>query len=484
MTAAAELMLRPAAELAELVRLGELSALELVDASLERIDALQPLLNAFVDVAHEEARGAAAAIEPGDERPFAGVPVAVKNNRAVAGMRLTLGAALMADHAAVHDHNVTRRLRAAGFVVVGTTTLPEWGILPVTEGRRLGPTRNPWDTARTPGGSSGGSAAAVAAGMVPLAHGNDGGGSLRIPASCCGLVGLKPQRGRVSLAPEAGEGFLAQDGILTRSVHETAQLLDVLAGPEPGDASWAPPPAEPFARAAARDPGRLRIGVTTLMPLLEGELDPACERAALDAAALLGGLGHEVQEVQPPWRRPGLLDLFTHAFGPAVCTSVAAAGQLAGRDPREEDMEPLSWELWCTSKRIDAVQAALAGLALQAYARTIIRWAEPYDALLTPALAQPPLPIGALDSCGPDPAATFKRSGHFTPYTAICNVTGSPAISLPLYAHEDGLPLAVQLIGRPAQEGALLALAAQVEAAAPWADRRSALAAARGPGSS
>ena len=482
MTRAAELMWRPADELAALVRAGELSALELVDGALERIEALQPQVNAYVDVAYEAARETAAAIRPHDERPFAGVPIAVKNNRAVAGMRLTLGARLMGDHTPRHDHNVVRRLRAAGFVVVGTTTLPEWGILPVTEGRRLGPTRNPWDLARTPGGSSGGSAAAVAAGTVPLAHGNDGGGSLRIPAACCGLVGLKPQRGRISLAPDAGEAFLVQDGVLTRTVRETALLLDVLAGPEPGDASWAPPPAEPFARAAARGldprPPRLRIGVTTLMPLLESALDADCRRAARDAAALLAGLGHEVEEVAPPWHRPGLLELFTHAFGPAVCTSIAAAATLTGREPRAGDMEPLSWELWQRSKRIDAVQAALAGFGLQAYAREITRWAAPYDALLTPALAQPPLPIGTLDACGPDPAGTFERSGHFTPYTAIANVTGSPAISLPLYAREDGLPLAVQLMGRPAQEGALLALAAQVEAAAPWADRRPALAAA------
>ncbi len=473
----ADLTHRPVDELAGLVRSGDLSALELVDAALERIDALQPHVNAFVDVDHDGARTAAAGIAAGDERPFAGVPIAIKNNRAVAGMRLTLGADLMGDHTPRHDHNVTRRLRAAGFVIVGTTTLPEWGILPVTESRRLGATRNPWDRGRTPGGSSGGSAAAVAAGMVPIAHGNDGGGSLRIPAACCGLVGLKPQRGRISLAPDVGESFLVQDGMLTRTVRETALLLDVLAGPEPGDASWAPPPPEPFARTAAREPARLRIGVTTLMPLLEADLDPDCERAARDAAALLAGLGHEVEEVTPPWRRPGLLKLFTHAFGPAIGSSIAGAGLLAGREPREEDMEPLSWELWQTSKRIDAVQAALAGYQLQAFARAITRWALPYDALLTPALAQPPLALGTLDPCGPDPAGTFERSGHFTPYTAISNVTGSPAISLPLYARDDGLPLAVQLIGRPAQEGALLALAAQVEAAAPWADRRPAPAA-------
>ena len=287
--AAADLMLRPADELAALVRSGELAATELVDAALQRIDALQPQVNAFVDVDHAGARAAAAAVAPGDERPFAGVPIAIKNNRAVTGLRLTTGAALSGDFRPPRDHNVTRRLRAAGFVIVGTTTLPEWGILPVTEGRRFGPTRNPWDLARTPGGSSGGSAAAVAGGMVPLASGNDGGGSLRIPAACCGLVGLKPQRGRISLAPDVGEQFLVVDGVLTRTVRETALLLDVLAGSELGDASWAPPPPEPFAVSAAREPSRLRIGVTTHMPLLEADLHPACARAAYDAARLLEG---------------------------------------------------------------------------------------------------------------------------------------------------------------------------------------------------
>ncbi len=474
---AADLMARPAAELAGLVRAGELSAGELVDAALERIAALQPKVNAFVDVDERGARAAAAAIGPGDERPFAGVPIAIKNNRAVSGLRLTTGAALSGDFRPRSDHNVTRRLRAAGFVITGTTTLPEWGILPVTEGRRFGPTRNPWDPSRTPGGSSGGSAAAVAAAMVPLAHGNDGGGSLRIPAACCGLVGLKPQRGRISLAPDVGEQFLVVDGVLTRTVRETAQLLDVLSGPELGDASWAPPPPEPFAAAALREPGRLRIGVTTLMPLLEADLHPACARAAHDAARLLEGLGHDVEEVEPPWRQPGLLELFTHAFGPAVCSSMAGAAMLHGRAPREADMEPLSWAVWTRCNEITSVQAAVAMYRLQALGRAIITWAAPYDALLTPALAQPPLPIGALDPAGPDPLGTFERSGHFTPYTAISNVTGSPAISLPLYTHDGGLPLAVQLIGRPAQEGLLLALAAQIETALPWSERRAALAA-------
>src|SRR4051794_20383143 len=442
-------MFAPVTELADLVRRGELSARELVDASLERIDALQPVVNAFVDVDHEGARAAADAIAPGDERPFAGVPIAVKNSRAVSGLRLTLGSEFTGDHVARHDHNVTLRLRAAGFVVVGTTTLSEWGILPVTEARRFGPTRNPWDADRTAGGSSGGSAAAVAAGMVPVASGTDGGGSIRIPAACCGLVGLKPQRGRVSLAPDVGESFLVQDGVLTRTVRETALLLDVLAGPEAGDASWAPPPDEPFADRGAREPGRLRIGVTTAMPLLDADLDPLCARASRDAAELLAGLGHDVEEVQPPWSSPGLLQQFTALFGPAVCTQIAAVAQRAGREPQEDDMEPVSWAVWQRSKGIDAIRAASVAFRLQAFARAITVWAGPYDAILTPALAQPPLAIGDLDPCGPDPMGTFRRSGQFTPYTAIANVTGAPAIALPLYERDGGLPLAVQLLGRP-----------------------------------
>src|SRR3954464_870824 len=248
----ADLLFRPALELAGLVRSGELAARELVAASLHRIDELNPELNAFVDVFHDEALAAAAAVHPGDERPFAGVPIAIKNNRAIEGRRLTYGSDFMGDWPAPYDHNVVRRLRAAGFVIVGSTTLPEWGILPWTNTKRFGATRNPWDPARTSGGSSGGSGAAVAAGMVPIAHANDGGGSTRIPAACCGLVGLKPQRNRISFSPEIGQRCLTADRVITHPVADTAAALDLLAGPEVGDAAWAPPPAEPFAVGARR----------------------------------------------------------------------------------------------------------------------------------------------------------------------------------------------------------------------------------------
>ncbi len=467
-----ELMFRPAIELAGMVRAGEVSARELVELSLERIEELNPELNAFVEIDAESALAAAERIGPGDERPFAGVPTAIKNNRAVKGLRLTYGCSLMREYLADYDHNVTRRLRDAGFVIVGTTTLPEYGILPTTEARVFGPTRNPWDPERTPGGSSGGAAAAVAAGMLPVAHGNDGGGSVRIPAACCGLVGLKPTRGRISAAPELGDSSLGIDGMLTRTVADTAALLDVLAGYEPGDATWAPEPTEPFAAATAREPGRLRIAATTKPPVADAAVDPVCAQAVDDAAALLRELGHEVDVVELPWQDDAVRELFGVVFSNHIALSIAYSGMVAGREPSAEDMEPMSWAIFSMVKKMNAIDGMAAGVRLQAFARRLVGLLAPYDALLTPALAERPLPLGTLDTAAPEPLSTFTRSGLFTPFTPVFNATGQPGISLPLFQGEDGLPLAVQLVGRPAGEGQLLALAAQVEAARPWAQRR------------
>jgi amidase len=474
-----DLLFRPANELAALVRDGEISARELVGASLERIEALDGQINAFTHVDADGALAAAEAIKPGDERPFAGVPIAIKDNQPVAGMPLTFCAELFGDFAAPFDAAFVGRLRAAGFVIVGKTALPEYGILPSTESRRHGPTRNPWDLSRTPGGSSGGAAAAVAAGMLPLAHGNDGGGSIRIPAACCGLVGLKPARGRISLAPALGDSFLVADGVLTRTVAESAQLLDLLAGPELGDATWAPPPAEPFASSAAREPGRLRIGFTLTPPLTEIAVDPIAERAVRDAAALLQELGHEVEEIPTaPWAIPGVFELFSAAFGPAVASTIVFASVVAGREPAAADMERLSWHLWERASQLGAAHYLAAQAQLQGLARMFVTAMAPYDAVLTPSLALRPRPIGELCGDNEDPAETFRRSGEFTPFTAIANTTGQPAISLPFAHGEDGLPVGIHFFGRPADEGTLLALGAQLEAAKPWADRRPELAAA------
>jgi amidase len=336
---AEDLLFRPATELADLVRKGELSARELVDASLARIDAVDGRVNAFTLVDADGARAAADQIGPGDERPFAGVPIGIKDLAApVAGLVMSDGSELYGDYTPDYDSYVVRRVKEAGFVIVGKTNSPELGIVPVTEPRRFGPTRNPWNLDVTPGGSSGGSGAAVAAGMVPIAHGSDGGGSIRIPAACCGLVGLKPSRGRVSRGPDLGDAVLSTDGMLTRTVEDCARSLDVIAGYEPGDATWAPPPQAPFASALGRDPGKLSIGLITKPPI-EAEVDPICERAARDAGELLAGLGHDVSEVDPPWggdTEHNLLQLFTVLYAANIGLGVAYGGVVSGREPRPE----------------------------------------------------------------------------------------------------------------------------------------------------
>jgi amidase len=472
-----DLLTRSALELASLIRAGEVSSREVVEASLRRVEELDPQVGAFTHVAPESALAAADEVAPGDRRPFTGVPIAIKDNRAVNGMPITMCSDLFTDIVPRHDSFLVRRLRDAGFVIIGKTKLPEMGILPTTEPRRFGPARNPWDLKRTPGGSSGGSAAAVAAGMVPVAHGNDGGGSIRIPAACCGLVGLKAARGRVSVGPEAGDSFLVNDGLLTRTVADTAAALDVMAGYEPGDANWAPPPAEPFAESARRSPERLRIGLALNPPLEGAVVEPLCERAARDGAALLEELGHEVEEITPPWSGLNLLPDFTRAFGPMVSMATAIGGRLRGRDPTQDDVEPLTWMLWERARAQDTITFLTAEGRLQSVARSIVSALAPFDIVVTPALARRPVPIGEIHGCGPEPWENYQRSGHFTPFTAICNVTGQPAIALPLYHGDDGLPLGVHLIGRPAREDVLLAVASQLEQARPWADRLSPLAA-------
>jgi amidase len=474
--AVSDLLRRSATQLAALLRSGEVSAREVVEASLRRIDELEPRLGAFTHVAHESALAEADGIEPGDARPFAGVPIAIKDNRSVAGMPLTMGSDAFGDFVTGRDSYLVRRLREAGFVIVGKTSMPEMGILPTTEPRRFGPARNPWDTDRTPGGSSGGAAVAVAAGMVPVAHGNDGGGSIRIPAACCGLVGLKPARGRVSVGPDGGHSFLVCDGVLTRTVRDTATVLDVLSGPEPGDATWAPPPpAAGYTALTEVDPGHLRIALILEAPLKDATVDPVCEQAARDAASLLESLGHHVEEITPPWSGLNLLPDFTRSFGPLVSFTTWLAGHLNGRDTTAEDVEPLTWMLYEHARAQDTISYLIAEHKLESVGRSIVQALAPYDVVLTPVLAQRPVPIGEINGLGPDPMARFRKSGYFTPFTAIFNVTGQPAVTLPLYQGEDGLPTGVQLVGPPAREEVLLSLAVQLEAALPWADRQPAL---------
>ena len=448
-----ELAFLSAVEQARLVRTGEVSSVELVRASLDRIERLDPTLNSFVTVNAEQALGAAGLVDstPGDA-PFRGVPNAVKDLAPTAGIRTTFSSRAYADYVPDFDSAVVRRIREAGFVIVGKTNTPEFGTVAFTESELNGVTRNPWNTGLTPGGSSGGAAAALAAGLVPAAHATDGGGSIRIPASCCGLFGLKPSRGRVSTAPYGAFEGLSTSGPLTRTVEDAAHQLDVLAGYEPGDPWWAPP-HEP--------PPRLRIAVTTSPPI-DLPVDAECVAAVTSAAALLAELGHDVRDETPPWHAPDLFDRFIAVWqvGPAL-------------HPIEDIslLTPLNRGLVEAARSESAADYARSVASLQMLARRIVSFWSNVDVVLTPTLALPPVPIGWQDAVeGAIPQ--LLRNTEFTPFTAIANLTGLPAMSLPLHWTEDGIPIGVQAIGPPAGDALLFALAAELETARPWADRR------------
>ena len=458
-----ELAFLTAIEQADLVRRGEVTSAELVELYLGRIERLDPELNAFVIVCAEEARAAAAAELP--DGPFRGVPLPIKDLNETAGIRTTFSSRAFADYVPDFDTAVVRRLKDAGFVVVGKTNTPELGLTAVTESELNGPCRNPWDTARTPGGSSGGAAAAVAAGLAPAAHGSDGGGSIRIPASCCGLFGIKAARGRVSPAPYGGlEGF-STSGPLTRTVADAAALLDVMAGYETGDPWWAPPPERPFAEEVGRDPGGLRIASETLLHRstsapIDAPVAAECLEAARDAAGLLEQLGHSVVEATPPWRDFELFGGFMRVW------QVMAALT----DRPVELFEPETRALIEAASQVNAVEYVRATVGLRGVSRRIVAFLDDYDLLLTPTLAQPPVAIGALED--DDPWVQFANAGQFTPFTQVANITGLPAVSLPLSWNAEGLPIGVQLVGRPADEATLFRVSAQVERAHPWRDRR------------
>jgi amidase len=452
-----------ALEQAELVRSREVSPVELVTGYLERIERLDPALNAFVTVCCKEALEAARRAEraTGDLPPFHGVPLPIKDLTETGGVRTTFSAKALAEYVPGQDAAVVRRLREAGFILLGKTNAPEFGTIAFTESELNGACRNPWDTALTPGGSSGGAAAAVAAGLAPAAHGTDGGGSIRIPASCCGLFGIKPARGRISNAPYGdGSVALSTSGPITRTVADAAALLDAMAGYEPGDAQWAPPSEQPFLSYVTAEPERLRIALVTSPP----EAVPvhrACVEAAEEAAAIFADLGYEVDECgPPPWSSDELMPLFLRVWqlGPALRPV---------SDP--ELLEPHNRDCVRRAAATSSVEYGRAVVRLQSLARSIVSFFDEYDLVLTPTLAQPPLRVGAAfeDEEGP-----IQASIRFTPFTAVANLTGQPAVSLPLSETEEGIPVGVQLIGRPADEATLIRVSAQVERARPWAQRR------------
>jgi amidase len=474
-----ELLFRSAIEQAEAVRSGEVSARELVEASVRAIERLNGDINAVVTTSAERALEEAERVAPGDDRPLAGVPILIKDLLQITeGIRTTFGTEASGDWIPEFDTALVRRLRGAGAIIVGKTNTPEFGILPTTEPQRFGPTRNPWEPSRTAGGSSGGTGAAVASGMVAIGHGNDGGGSIRIPAACNGLVGLKPSRGRISFAPLVeSPASLATDGFLTRTVADTALGLDIGAGYEWGDAAWAPPPEGTFADAAARAPGTLRIGFTTEAPN-GAEVNEDCVAAARGAAELLESLGHRVDETAPGGPDESVISTFIVLWIAEIGASIEGAGALWGGLDIEK-IEPLSREMLEAARKMSSTEATGALAFLRGVCRAVVSWWTEHDVLITPTLAQPPIPLGSLD---PDPGAPamqmLEKAGDFVPFTPLINATGQPAISLPLHQSTEGLPIGVQLIGPPAGEELLLSLSAQIEQAAPWADRRPAMATA------
>jgi len=457
---------------AELVRRREVKAIELVDAAIERIERLNPTLNAVVTPMYEQARTAATSEMP--HGPFAGVPFLLKDLLAsYGGVRMTLGSTFLRDFVPDHDSELVARLKRAGLIILGKTNTPEFGILPTTEPRLFGPSCNPWNTGRTTGGSSGGSAAAVAAGLVPMAHGGDGGGSIRIPASCCGVFGLKPTRAHNPLGPDFGDiiSGLVVEHAITRSVRDSAALLDATSGPDVGDPYWAPPPARPFLQEVGADPGRLRIAFSTEAPTGTA-VHADCVSAVRDAAALCADLGHGVVEATPAYPGELVIQAFITLWSAGCAWTIDGMALVASRTPTLDQFEPLTWALYEMGRQQSASAYLLAVTALQRVARDVARFFVNYDVWLTPTLAEPPVPLGTFDSPPENPLQGLFRAAAFLPFTPICNVTGQPAMSVPLFWNADGLPVGTHFIGRFGDEATLFRLGAQLEAARPWTERR------------
>jgi amidase len=446
----------PALEQARLIREKAVSPVEIVEEYLERIERFDPVLNSYVTVCADEALAQARDPRPG---PFSGVPLPIKDLVETGGIRTTFSCRAFADFVPSGDAALVRRIRDAGFIVLGKTNTPEFGTTAVTESDLNGSCRNPWNPSHTPGGSSGGAAAAVAAGLAPLAQGGDGAGSIRIPASCCGLFGAKPSRGRTSTAPYGNVHGFAVYGPLARTVADAAAFLDVISGPEPGDPHAAPPPARPFLDEVGAPVERLRIALV-LDPPTSTRVDPVCANAAREAAELLDELGHDVEEVAIDWH-DDLRDLFTVVWQtiPALYTSDTS------------QLEPLNAAFAERALRTSSAEYIKAFSLVQQYGRRVAAFCAAYDVVLTPTLALPPVSVGWVRE-PEDPWEQHARAIDFTPFTPPVNVAGLPAVSIPFGRTDNGLPVGVQLVGPTAGEAVLLRVSAQIEDARPWADLR------------
>lgn len=471
-----EIAFKDATAQAELVRRKEVSPTELVAGAIERIKRLNPTLNAVIHPLFEQAMTTAGAPQTG---PFSGVPFLLKDLAAECrGAPLADGSGFAAGrYVSGTDSELVKRFKAAGLVILGKSNTSEFGLLPTTEPERFGPTRNPWDISRGPGGSSGGSAAAVVSGMVPVAHASDGGGSIRIPASCCGLVGLKPTRGRNSLAPGIGEiaGGIIHEHVVTRSVRDSAAILDATCGPMPGDPYYPPRPEHPFLDEVACDPERLRIGFGA-QPLTGAPAHPDCVAAAQSVALLCEDLGHDVAEETPVVESHQLFKSFGLVMTAYLGWTIAAWERRTGCAPAEQDFEPATWRMYQHSLAQSSGDYLLAWQDLHRSCRDFAGFFTDHDIWLTPTLAQPPVPLGYFDYTHETRKQYIAHLGDFTGFTLIANATGQPAISLPLHWTQneagEALPLGVQLTGRYGDEATLFRLAAQLERARPWMHHR------------
>lgn len=457
---------------AALVRSGEATARELVEQAIARIERLNPLLNAVVTPLFDQALEAANDAKLAST-PFAGVPMVLKDHLATyAGARHTSGSRFLRDNVAKHDSELVRRYKRAGLIPVGISNTCELALLSTAEPALHGATLNPWDTTRSPGGSSGGSASALAAGMVPIAHGNDSAGSLRIPASCCGVFGLKPSRGRVTPTPrgDIAPGIWSEH-VMTRTVRDSAAVLDATAGTLPHDQYWRPKPAGTFLDSVTAEPRRLRIAVSE-RPVNGGAVHRDCIAAVRQAADLCAELGHELVEVEPRVDGAALENDFFALYTVAASSRIAEWVRWVGREPEPDELEPLTWAVREEGLRQSAVDHVLTVQRLQRAARRILEMFETVDVWLTPTLAEPPAPLGYFDPPPDDPLAPLDLDARFSPFTWIANVTGQPAMSVPLMWNDDGLPIGSHFVGPPGGERVLFNLAGQLERARPWAQRR------------
>lgn len=459
--------------LGELVRSGEASPTELLDAALERVDAVNPRVNAVVRLMADEARSQISSIDR-DASPLSGVPYLLKDLTTwYAGVPTTYGSSFWSDFVPDVDTAVVARLRAAGVVMFGKTNTPELGGSPNTEPRLFGSTRNPWNLDHSAGGSSGGASAAVAAGMVPAAHASDGGGSIRIPASCCGLFGLKPSRGRNSAGPVLGEQWvgMSAEHAVTRTVRDSAAILDITAGPAIGDPYACPAPERPYLEEVGRDPGRLRIAASTQRP--DGiELDSEARRAYDRTIELCVELGHDVVEAQPEYDLAGTSAAVVRIIAVHYAAAVQKRSEALGREPGPDELEVVIQRRLEVGRAVSATEYVRSVEAIHLAGRQIGSFMRDHDVILRPTVAHAPPPLGYLDMNSDDLDEYLRRVWSYIPFTAVFNATGQPAMSMPLHWTDAGLPIGSQFAARYGDEATLFRLAGQIEAAQPWAQRR------------